>query len=255
MDNKIKRDELGRFLKGNNIKGRLDKELKMKPKFFFLTLTILLVLPLIFAQTYEQNTNIDLKIPFEVNGSFADATAVCNISIDYPNATNIFENKSMTNIGSGRFNITLIAEQTNQLGGYDWVAFCCEGSDCAAGYGSFEVTPSGSDAISSGEGISLSLAIFSILIIAIVFFVTSFKVKFVPIKIFFMGFAIVFFMVALIFTMITFSEILGGYEKLVGGYVIFYWLVLFMIVIITIFMLLVLIKNAIEMFKTKRGLR
>ncbi len=226
----------------------------MIPK-YFLTLALLLVLPLIFAQTYEQNTDLDLRIPFEVNGSSADGTALCNISIDYPDSSNLFENESMTNIGSGRFNISILSSQSNQLGEYEWVAFCCEGSDCAAGYGIFEVTPSGSDAINSGEGISLSLAIFSILIIAILFFITSFKIQFVPMKIFFMGFAIVFFMVALIFTMITFSEILGGYETLIASYNIFYWLVLFMIVIITIFMLLVLIKNAIEMFKTKRGLR
>ena len=227
----------------------------MKPKHFFLAFTILLVLPLITSQVYERDTQFDLRIPFEVNGSFADDTALCNISIDYPDSSTLFENNSMTNIGTGRFNITILSTQSNQLGDYDWVAFCCEGTNCAAGYGIFEVTPSGSDAINSGEGISLSLAIFSILIIAIIFFVTSFKVKFVPMKIFFMGFAIVFFMVALVFTMVTFSEILGGYEKLIASYNIFYWLVLFMIVIITIFMLLVLIKNAIEMFKTKRGLR
>jgi len=161
----------------------------------------------------------------------------------------------MTNIGNGRFNITLTKTQTDKLGEYSWVAFCCDGTNCATGYGLFEVTPSGSDTISSGEGLSLSLAIFSILIIGILFFITSFKVMFVPMKIFFMGFAIVFFIVSLVFTMITFSEILGGYEKLVSGYTSFYWMALFLVVIITIFMMLVLMKNAIEMFKTKRGLR
>ena len=73
----------------------------------------------------------------------------------------------MTNIGTGRFNITILSTQSNQLGEYDWVAFCCEGTNCAAGYGIFEVTPSGSDAINSGEGISLSLAILSILVMGI----------------------------------------------------------------------------------------
>ena len=106
-------------------------------KKYFLILGILLVLPLMFAQTYQKETIIDLKIPFEVNGSAASSSATCNISIDYPNGTYFKENVSMTNRDNGDFNITLNTTETIQLGNYEWRAFCCDGLNCAAGYGSF----------------------------------------------------------------------------------------------------------------------
>ena len=49
----------------------------MKNKLLLLNIffLILLVLPLIFAQTYQQNREFDLKVPFEVNGSIASGDA------------------------------------------------------------------------------------------------------------------------------------------------------------------------------------
>jgi len=114
-------------------------------KTFFLILGILLVLPLIFAQTYQKETIIDLKIPYEVNGSAASSSATCNISINYPNGTYLKENTSMTNRENGDFNITLIATETDVLGEYEWRAFCCDGIYCAVGYGSFEITYTGKE--------------------------------------------------------------------------------------------------------------
>lgn len=104
---------------------------------------ILLNLPVIFAQTYKQYGSIDLKIPFEVNGSVPSSSAWCNVSIDYPNGSYLKENASMTNRGNGDFNITLNASKINQLGNYEWRAFCCDNSKCAGGYGNFEVTGTG----------------------------------------------------------------------------------------------------------------
>lgn len=116
----------------------------MKPKYLFiLGILFLLVLPLTFAQTQERDRIFNLKIPFIVNGTVASTSATCNVSIDYPDGIYLKENVSMTNRNNGDFNITLTAAEINQLGTYEWRAFCCDGSDCAAGYGSFEVTETG----------------------------------------------------------------------------------------------------------------
>lgn len=106
-------------------------------------IVLLLVVPTISAQIYQQSTDIDLKVPFEVDGSAANSSAQCNVSIKYPNSTYLKNNAGMTNGGAGEFNITLSTDETSSLGEYEWVAFCCQLSNCAAGYGSFEVTPSG----------------------------------------------------------------------------------------------------------------
>ncbi len=136
-------------------------------KTFFLILGILLVLPLIVAQTYQKETIIDLKIPFEVNGSVASSSATCNISINYPNGTYLKENVSMTNRDNGDFNITLIATETSQLGGYEWRAFCCDGTNCAVGYGNFLITP-------TGEILTTAKGLVYILLTVLIFFLFLF---------------------------------------------------------------------------------
>lgn len=145
-------------------------------KKYLLIFGILLVLPLIFAQIYQRETVVDLKIPFEVNGSIPSATATCNISINYPNGTYLKENVSMTNRNNGDFNITLNATETVLIGEYEWRAFCCDGTKCAAGYDSFEITPSGTE-LSTAQGI---IYIIFLLIAFFIFWICiygSFKIK------------------------------------------------------------------------------
>ena len=158
-------------------------------KKIFLILGILLVLPLIFAQTYQKETIIDLKVPFEVNGSIASSSATCNISINYPNGTYLKENASMTNRNNGDFNITLNASKIISSGEYEWRAFCCDGIYCAAGYGSFEITPTGNE-ITSGQGFASIGLIMAIILLSGLFAFFGFKLaetgKLFPIALFFM---------------------------------------------------------------------
>ena len=158
-------------------------------KKLFLILGILLVLPLIFAQTYKQGTVIDLKVPFEVDGEAASSSATCNISINYPNGTYLIENYSMTNRENGDFNITLNASRINPTGEYEWRVFCCDGADCAAGYGNFEVTPTGKE-ITSGQGFTSIGLIIAIILLSGLFAFFGFKLaetgKLFPIALFFM---------------------------------------------------------------------
>lgn len=223
-------------------------------KLIFLFL-ILLALPIVTSQSKQSNEEYNFKVPFEVNGSIPSITAVCNVSIDYPNGTYLKQNVSMENLFNGDFNYTLSPTELKDVGVYDWRAFCCDGIDCAAGYGEFEITPSGSDAINSGEGLTLAISIISMLIIASLLFIFSFKVNAFASKLIFMGLALVLFIVVIGFTMVTFGQVLGGYSALIESYSAFFWVSGFLLVIVFIFLLLCLIRNAIELFKMKRGLR
>lgn len=102
---------------------------------------LILIVPSISALTGEKDSEIELKIPFEVDGSAASSSAWCNVSVDFPNTTTYIDNYSMVNNDNGIFSTTL--NQTSSLGTYPWTAFCCDGSNCAAGYGEIFVTPSG----------------------------------------------------------------------------------------------------------------
>lgn len=118
----------------------------------------------------KQYTDVDLKIPFEVNGSAASSSATCNVTVTYPNNTAVFTESPATNNDNGIFNITIISSQSNELGEYDWVAFCCDSNKCAAGYGSFEVTSTGN---SKGFTIFLVLII-SAVITFLLYYITEF---------------------------------------------------------------------------------
>lgn len=156
---------------------------------YLLMFVILLVLPLMFAQTYQRETDINLKIPFEVNGSIPSSSATCNVSIDYPDETYLKENASMTNRNNGDFNITLNTSETNQLGEYKWRAFCCDGTKCAVGYGDFEITPTGKE-ITAGQGFTSIGLIIAMILLAGLFAFFGFKLaetdKLFPIALFFM---------------------------------------------------------------------
>ncbi len=134
----------------------------MKYKIIISLILTILVLPLLVAQTYEANTTINFKVPFEVNGSIASSSATCNISITDPNSNFIKQNHSMTNLNAGDFNITLFSNQTGFLGEYDWTAFCCDGVFCAGGVGIFTVTRTGNQ-ISTGEAIVYLIFLFAIM--------------------------------------------------------------------------------------------
>lgn len=220
-------------------------------KFLLVLLGIVLLslIPLITAEVqtlgyFEVGEEIELK-------QIGDDYTSCNItSVSYPNSTTIVSDVVMTKRGD-EYNYTLSSSYTDVIGKYVVNGIC----DNDVWAYDFYVTPSGSDDINAGEGISLSLAIFSILAIGILFFIFSFKINFIPMKIFLMGSAIILFIVVVGFTMVTFSELLGGYDKLVNTYSSFYWLVLFSSLVVTIFLLLVVLRNAVELFFKWKGLR
>lgn len=149
---------------------------------------LLLVLPLVFAQTYQKGIDVDLKIPFEVNGSVASSAATCNVSIDYPNGTYVKEEALMTNRDNGDFNITLIPSELSELGVYEWRAFCCDGTKCAGGYGDFEITTTGKTKVSVlNNQILLILILLGVVLIIFGFYLDFYVFSFLGALLFLLG--------------------------------------------------------------------
>ena len=146
----------------------------MKKKYFLILFLVLIALPLITSQTYQAAQELNLKVPFEVNGSIASALATCNISIYYPDGSYLKENVSMTNRNNGDFNITLLIGETNNLGLHEWRVFCCDGARCAVGYGDFEVTTTGKPPISILQNQILIIFMFLAIILLVLGFYLNF---------------------------------------------------------------------------------
>lgn len=119
----------------------------MKTKLFLIIVSIVFLVSFVSAQiTYEEDEILDLKIPFEVNGTIASSGSTCNISIQYPNGTYVRNgNNNMSNLDNGEFNITLTAEEMATVGNHVWVAACCDEDKCARGTGGFEITRTGKE--------------------------------------------------------------------------------------------------------------
>jgi hypothetical protein len=91
---------------------------------------------------YKQNSEIDLKVPCFNNGTSCSASAICNITIYYPNSTILINNAQMTNSVSYH-NYTLLSNETAILGDYQSIMICNDGSLNGHSTFSFTITPTG----------------------------------------------------------------------------------------------------------------
>lgn len=149
--------------------------MKNKTTGFFFLIIFLLLLPNISAQTYKRGDSIDLKIPFEVNGTLSTNSAYCNISIKYPNESYLATNIEMTNQNNGYFNYTIPYTKTNTIGEHEWLAYCCDtNARCAMGYGSFYITQTGNMQTTS-QGIASAVYLMLMLALTIIFLYGGFK--------------------------------------------------------------------------------
>ncbi len=115
----------------------------MKPLIFLFL--ILLVLPLVSAQTeltFSFNDEVDLKRPCFNNGTFCSSSALCNITVIYPDGNLLLDNEPMTNQVS-YFNKTIAQGGINQLGFYPSIMSCCDLGNCGADTFDIEVTGDG----------------------------------------------------------------------------------------------------------------
>jgi len=75
---------------------------------------------------FQFNEKIDLKRPCFNNGSFCSGSAVCNITVLYPDGESLLNNQLMTNQISFH-NITILQSLNNQLGIHQAIMSCNDG--------------------------------------------------------------------------------------------------------------------------------
>lgn len=151
----------------------------MKKLMIIMAIVLCLVLPIVHAETiYKKGDAINLKVPFEVDGKIPLPSATCNITIQFPNGTDIVASGNMTNLGNGNFNYTIAGGDTTAIGVYTWSAYCCEATKCASGDGSFETTNTGIELTTQRT----ALYIFTLIIILFLFVLNIVLIPILPNK-------------------------------------------------------------------------
>jgi len=111
-------------------------------KYIFI-LFLLLFSSIAFAEPtlfYKQGESIDLKIPCANDGLPCSSVSTCNITINYPNGSNMVNNQLMTNNGAYH-NYTLVSSSV--VGEYQTTIFCEDGADAGYDGFSFQVNSTG----------------------------------------------------------------------------------------------------------------
>ncbi len=95
-------------------------------------LTIILfasILSVVTAQQdlpYRSGTQIDLKEVCIFNGTLCSGTAVCNITVAYPNGSTLVNNVPMSNRSDrAYFNYTIVSSRTDNINGKYWKNVIC----------------------------------------------------------------------------------------------------------------------------------
>ena len=117
----------------------------------------------------------------------------------------------------------------------------------------FKITPSGSIEIGSGGGLSFIGSTLVMLIIAITFFITGFKVTNIAAKVSFFSFSIINFIMVILFVVVSAQQNLYGYTGLVTGIETF-WTIIQILVGIGILALFIIVALVMKKaWKIKRG--
>lgn len=133
---------------------------------FVLSLFILSFASAITFKQYEEDAN--LKLPCSYYGANCEASAICTISILYPNNTFMIENQNMTNNGNGMPNITL--PNTETIGEYNYKLSCTQSGESASSENTFDITTTG---IRANNKIPIFLLIFASLLLIMGFLFRS----------------------------------------------------------------------------------
>jgi len=138
---------------------------------------LVLMIPLVSAiPVYQSGSTIDLKIPCTNNGTYCSASAVCNATVINPKGDLIRNGEGMTqNISI--FNVSLISEDTEILGTYEFTVCCVDGGDTSCKTLTFKITPNGND-LGIAEGIVYIIFIVALVFIFLLFLYGSIKIPF-----------------------------------------------------------------------------
>lgn len=221
----------------------------MKNKFYITMIAFIFVISLVGA--YESGKQIEFTETCLNNGTYCSSSAVCNITISYPNGTIFKNNIGMQNQASYH-NYTL--EGTVVLGTYKKCITCTDGALSDGYCEDFKVTPSGSEDLTEGQGIIIGFCLVLILILGVVFFITSNKSENKIVKIIFLTSSIVTFVIAVLFTLLVAYQTLSSYPLIIDMFSDFWFILEILLGIGILAFVLYIWLFLFKLYKLKRGL-
>lgn len=130
----------------------------MKNKVFIITLLVfLLVLPFVlgeYSYIYKQNALVDFKIPcYDTNYNLCNSNTNCSLSVVYPNGTTLISNATMTSANSF-YNYTIPANSFSTIGEYPSFVNCVGETDSGITSFNIKITKHGDDSDQKTDNVS-----------------------------------------------------------------------------------------------------
>ena len=212
---------------------------------------ILIALPSCSAALGTSPLNEDIELIQTCNNC-----TYCNLtSIKYPNGTALARNEVMLQDGT-YYNYTLNKTFVTEVGTYKYCYDCGNTDEKVTGCIDVIVTPSGQEKINTGEGLSLSIAVIAMIVVAFSFFFVSgaFRENHI-LRFALIGVGLILLLVVVGFSLISMMNNLGGFSTLITTYSSFFWVILIILVFITFMVMISLTVKAMDNFKVKHGLK
>jgi len=144
-----------------------------------------------------KNNDYCIKFSCELNGGLCSAGAACNLSINYPNSSQLVSNINTTNLNNGYFEYCLNSTYTSINGEHQARASCIDGGLNDTSTFTYEVNPTGIRP-SDQKTASLTRGIYFFSVIALLFFIAFLFIKqTLPMKWTYFIFSFIFFLIAL----------------------------------------------------------
>lgn len=220
--------------------------------FFLVTISALPMVSGVYdAGTFKRGNTINLRLPCEYNGTFCSSSAVCNITLPYPDTSLMINNELMTVLGKGMPNYTL--PDSSILGIYIGEYTCKEAGEKDTSTFKLEITTTGKEKINTGEGISLLISLVVMITVGIFLFLIAGKFeKNVGKVIFIIGSGLVFF-ITILYSLVILNQNFGGFSAFTEGFANFFFVIEIMGSVCLTFVILYLLLLAIKSWKIHRG--
>ncbi len=179
-------------------------------------LFLLLLIPLVSAESFKQGENISFIQLIRVNG-FPSDSITANITITGPDDTLLIGYTPMTyNSANKTFNFTFT--QTKELGTYQRCITASDGTLNDTTCFAFDITPSGFQRINEGESIQLIGGSLLMVFIGVLFFIMFLRMESIAPKIAFLSGSVIVLFMAVLFITVTLQQNLAGYTNITGAF-------------------------------------
>lgn len=222
-------------------------------------LTWCLVFLLVFCgvsatEFYSQFEDLELKIPCINNGSFCGGSAVCNLTIFYPNDSLFLNGVGMVNRGT-YFSYNLTANETGVLGLYKQQVVCSDVGESGFSLSEFRITRDGLNNELNGLNVigSILAVIFVITLFIVLGFVLEKKHPVLAVPLIFVGF----FLIILLINVARIGlnpemEVLDAQDEISNMYVLIMNVVILSIIYVFGYVLIYIVKFIMDGLKKAR---